>query len=221
MRKTFIIWQAAGILFVALAFFIPAQKGSIWPSLIAGGVASLAYLIAFSFYGIRKIESPGKRKLVTTAMVLLVVFSLASASISYEGSKRQTALLPEIRTTIETGMAESYIKKHLLKTMQAYYLEDKVGENSSLDEIFRAKFDSLITEDRLLLYNGKDTYSEDDETIMKIFVTTVKPDSIVLVAESGYKDGKDPQYTNYSSAKGMYQTMGILTQEGIRYERTN
>lgn len=221
MKKTIYLWIIGGLFFVALAFFIPAQEGSIWPSIIAGGIASLIYLIAFSFYGIRKIKSSGKRKLVTTTMILLVVFSLASAGISYEGSKRQTALLPEIRTTIEKGMAESYIKKHLLKTMQAYYTVNKFDGNSSLGEIFRAKFDSLITEDSLLLYEGKDTYSEDDETRLKIFVHTVKADSIVLIAESGYKDGKKPEFKNYSGAKGMYQTKGILTEEGIHYERTN
>lgn len=209
------------MLFVALAFFIPAQEGSIWPSIIAGGIASLVYLIALYIYGIRKIESSGKRKLVTVTLVLLIIFSIASAGISYEGSNRQTALLPEIRTTIETGMAETYIEEYLLKTMRTYYMEDKVGDNSGLGKIFHNKFDSLITEDRLLLYNGKDTYSDDEQTKMKIFVHTVKFDSIVLVAESGYMDGINSEFKNYSGAKGMYQTKGILTGEGIDYERTN
>ncbi|MGK7369879.1 MAG: hypothetical protein ACNS64_06660 [Candidatus Halalkalibacterium sp. M3_1C_030] len=221
MNKTMYLGIAGGILLVALAFFIPAQEGSLWPSLIAGGVASLAYLIALSVYGIRKIESSGKRKLVTAAMVLLVIFSISSASISYENTKRQMALLPQIRTTIETGMVETYIKEYLLKTMRAYYTEDKFGENAGLDEIFRARFDSLITEDGLLLYDGKDTYSKEDETKMQIFVHTTKTDSIVLVAESGYMDGLRPEFKNYSGAKGMYQAKGILTKEGIDYERTN
>ena len=206
---------------IALAFYLPSHGGSIWPSLISGGIATLAYLMAISFYGIRKIESSGKRKMVTTAMVLLVIFSIASASISYENTKRQMALLPQIRTTIETGIAETYIKKHLLKTMRAYYTEDKFGENTGLDEIFHTRFDSLITEGGLLLYDGKDTYSEEDETEMQIFVHTAKTDSIVLVAESGYMDGLKPEFKNYSGAKGMYQTKGILTKEGIDYERTN
>ncbi len=221
MTKTIYLWIAGGILFVTLAFFIPAQEGSIWPSLIAGGVAALVYLTALSVYGIRKIESSGKRKLVTSTLVLLVIFSIASASISYEGSKRQTELLPEIRTTIETGMAETYIKEYLLKTMRTYYKEGEFGVDSSLGDIFHAKFDSLIAEDRLLLYNGKDTYSEDEETQMKIFLHTVKADSVVLVAESAYKDGIESEFENYSGAQGMYQTKGILTKEGIRYERAN
>lgn len=221
MRKPFLLWLGGGLLIVTAAFFVPAREGSIWPSLIAGGVATLAYLIALSIYGISKIESSAKRKLIITTLFVFVVFSLASASISYEGSKHQTAILPQIRTTIETGIAESYIKKHLLKTMRDYYLEDNLGQNSSLGGIFRAKFDSLITEDRLLLYEGKETYSEDDQTRLNIFVHTVKPDSIVLITESGYMDGRKTEFENYSGAKGKYQTQGTLTKEGIRYERTN
>lgn len=206
---------------VAAAFFILPREGSIWPSLIAGSIASLAYLIAFSWYGIKRIESPANRKLVITTLIALAVFSLASASISYEGSKRQTALLPQIRTTIETGIAESYIKKHLLKTMRAYYTEDTLGEDSTLDQIFLTKFDSLITKESLLLYEGKETYPEDDPARLKIYVQTVKPDSIVLIAESGYLDGENHLFENYSGSTGMYQTQGILTEEGISYERTN
>ena len=221
MNKTMYLWIIGGILVVTLAFFIPAQEGSIWPSVISGAIASLIYLAALSWYGIRKIESRPKRKVLTVVLALLVVFSITSAGISYESSKRQTALLPEIRNTIETGIAKNHIKKPLLKTMRTYYAGNKVGESTSLSDIFRTKLDSLITEDSLLLYAGKDTYSDDDETTMKIFVTKVKPDSIVLVAESGYEDGKSPEFLNFSGATGYFQTQGILTEEGIRYERTN
>ncbi len=222
MIKTMFLWIAGGLLAVALAFFIPAQEGSMWPSLLAGGIASLTYLLALSVYGIRKIESSGKRKLVTTVFILLVIFSIASAGISYEGGKRQTALLPEIRHTIETGIAENHIKQPLLETMRTYYTNGSPGENASLGAIFRSSYDSLITKDNLLRYMGKETYEgEDDPTQLKIYVKTVKPDSVVLVAVSGYMDGENSEFENYSGAKGMYQAVGILTEEGIRYERTN
>lgn len=221
MRKTFLIWLAGGLLFVTLAFFIPEQRGSMWPSLVLSGSAAILYLILFAWFWLGKIKSSTKRQVVGWTLAVLLVFSIASAWTSYEGSKRQTALLPEIRTTIDSGIAESYIKKHLLVTMRAHFMEDKIGANSSLGEIFQAKFDSLITKDRLLLYEGKDTYSEDDKTRMKIFVHTVKNDSIILVAESGYEDGRKSEYVNYSGATGMYQTKGLLTKEGMHYERTN
>lgn len=222
MNKTMFLWMAGGILIVSLAYFIPAQEGSIWPSIIAGSIASLFYLIALSIYGIRKIDSSGKRKVVTSTLVLLVIFSIASAAISYESTKRQTALLPEIRHTIEKGIAENYVKKHLLATMRAYYTGERFDENASLGSIFRTKYDTLITEDDRLLYAGKDTYKDEEEDIpVKIFVKKTDPDSIILVAESVYMDGRDQEFENYSGVKGKYQVRGTLTKEGIRYERAN
>ncbi|NGP77450.1 hypothetical protein G3570_12450 [Balneolaceae bacterium YR4-1] len=222
MKKTMFLWMAAGVLFVALAFFIPAQEGSIWPSVIAGSVASLVYLIALSIYGIRKIDSSGKRKVVTSTLVLLVVFSIVSAGISYEGSKRQTALLPEIRNMIETQIAEYNVKKYLLETMKTYYIGENYDGNAGLGSIFRTKYDTLITEESRLLYEGKDTYKDEKEDLpVKIFVKTIDPDSIILVAESAYIDGKNADFENYSGAMGYFQTEGILTKEGIRYERAN
>ncbi|MDX1585328.1 MAG: hypothetical protein R3222_01235 [Balneolaceae bacterium] len=222
MIKKMVLWSAGGILLVALSFFIPAQEGSIWPSVIAGGVASLAYLTALFVHAFRKIDSSGKRKLITGVLLLLVVFSIASAAISYEGTRRQTALLPEIRHTIEKGIAENYVKKHLLTTMRAYYTGDRFDEDTGLGTIFRAKNDSLITEENLLLYNGEDTYKDEEEDLtLRIFVKTIDPDSIVLVAESEYMDGKDQEYENYSGATGKYQVIGTLTKEGVRYERAN
>lgn len=222
MKKSMFLWMAGGIILVVLAYFIPAQEGSIWPSVIAGGIASLVYLIVLYFYGMKKIDSCGTRKLVTTVLVLLVIFSIASASFSYVGTKRQTALLPEIRNTIEMGIAENYVKKHLLATMRAFYTGDRFDENADLDTIFRTKYDSLITEENLLLYNGQDTYKDKEEDLpIKIFVKNIDPESVILVAESGYMKGENPEFENYSGATGYFQTKGILTKEGIRYERAN
>lgn len=124
--KKLILWITGGAAVVVGAFFIPEQSGSMWPSVVLSALAAFLYIIIFSVVWLKKIESPVKRKAIGWTLTALVVFSFASAAISYEGSSRQTELLPEIRTTIETSMAEMYIKEPLLKTFRAYHMSRRV-----------------------------------------------------------------------------------------------
>ncbi len=215
MKKNIFVWIMGGIMVVAGAFFIPEQSGSMWPSVILSSVAAFLYTVVFSFVWLKEIESSVKRKAIGWTLTVLVVFSFASAAISYEGSSRQTDLLPEIRTTIETNIAETYIKEPLLKTLRAYRVE-RESDDISLESLFKSSYDSLITNDGIFTHSDL----KDDATLT-IYVSQINSDSVSLIAESEYIDGRDPEFQNFSGNAGQYQTKGILTKEGVHYERTN
>lgn len=221
MRKTFIIWQAAGILFVALAFFIPEQSGSLWPSVISSGIAGLIYLALFFWFWIGKVKASGKRKAIGWTLAVIVIFSIGSAGISYETTQRQTKLLPEIRTTIETALAEVHVKEALLTTLRDYKSNKSNVADPRFDEHFRNNYDSLLTGEGEFLYEGSNRTGEEDDKNLKIYLAHSDADSVVLIAESFYMDGDNPAFRNYSGAEGRFQARGILTKEGVRYERAN
>jgi hypothetical protein len=212
--KKIIWWIVGGVLLTTIAFFIPEQSGSMWPSVISSSIAALLYIIAFSIVWLPKIESQTKRRAIAVTFGVLIVFSAASATISYEGSVRQLELLPDIRTTIETSIAESFIKEPLLETLRIYHSSEEKGR--SLGKLFTMKYDSLITEDSVFTYGSRN----DDQTFF-LYVDEANKDSVILVGESSYVDGEDADFTNFSGVTGRYQVRGILTSQGVDYERQN
>ncbi len=211
--KKIIWWIVGGTLLTTIAFFIPEQSGSLWPSVISSSIVALLYIIVFSIVWLPKIESKTKRIAIAVTFGVLVVFSAASATISYEGSVRQLDLMPEIRTTIETGVAEAFIKDPLLETLRMYHSDDT---NQNMGEVFITKYDSLITKDSLFTYGHRD----DDQTLF-LYVDEASSDRVVLIGESSYVDGNNAEFTNFSGTTGRYQVRGILTSKGVDYERQN
>ncbi|MDZ7681229.1 MAG: hypothetical protein U5J63_05805 [Fodinibius sp.] len=43
--KQIICWIIGGVLLTTVAFFIPEQAGSMWPSLMAASIVASAYLV--------------------------------------------------------------------------------------------------------------------------------------------------------------------------------
>jgi len=213
--KKIILWVGIGIIVTLVAFFIPEQSGSIWPSVIASSIAALIYLLVLMIMMLPKITSSSKRKVIGWTLSLVIFGSAVSAIISYVGTQRQADTLSEIRYTIDSKVAELFVKKPMLKTLQAYHAE-KRADNSSIGSLFVQKYDSLITEDSLFAHEGIS-----DNEMLTIYLAKANADGIVLITESSYIDGKNANYQNFSGAKGQYQTKGVLTTKGVHYERTN
>jgi len=209
--KTLFLWMAGGISLVTGIFFVPEQSGSLWPSVILSSFAAFLYILAFSLVWIKKIQSEQKRKLIGWTLAILVVFSIASASLSYIGSEYQARNLSAIRSTIETNLARIHVREPLTKTLTEYYSEKNKNGDITIGQLFREKYHSLTTTDRIFRQGE----------MLTVYLAKASSDSVVLVAESAYKDGKESTFKNFSGAEGRYETRGILTAEGVRYERTN
>jgi len=211
--KNIFLWMAGGTILTIGAFFIPEQTGSMWPSLILSGSVAFLYLGIFSVVWIRKIESQTKRRVIGSVIAIFLVFSIASAALSYVGSQRQKKTLADIHTSIESSLAETYVKEPLVKTLGSYYASPPDGD---IGKRFKSKYDSLISDDHIFKYVKKDSWRT-----LHVYVADIEPDSVVLIGESSYIKGKDDVFSNFSGAKGRYQVKGILTSKGVDYEREN
>jgi len=221
MRKTFLIWLAGGLLITTIAFFIPEQTGSLWPSIILSGSTAILYLIFFAWFWIGEVNLSSKRQLIGWTLAVLIGFSISSAGVSYQSTERQVEFLDYIRLTIEKGIAEVHIKESLLKTLRDYQNLKEKESGPSLGDLFHSNYDSLLKEEGQFLYDGTTKRGEEYDKSMKIFLTHSSADSVVLVAESFHLEGRDSTYKNLSGAAGRLQTQGVLTEKGVRYERVN
>lgn len=212
MKKIF-YWIIGGVLATTAAFFVPEQSGSMWPSLLAASVTAAVYLVVFLAVWIRKLSSSQTKKVVVVICTVLLVFSCASAVISYEGGVRQQRTLAEIKRTIEQGISYSYIHKPLIKTFAAYH----DGNQEGLGTLFVSQYDSLITEDGVFQFGRRNNA----DPSLRLYVAKTTADSVVIVAESKDVDGRDKGFGNFSGARGKYQVRGILTSNGVDYERQN
>lgn len=212
--KKIIWWIVGGVFLTAIAFFIPEQSGSMWPSMISSSIVILLYLIVFLIVWLPKIESRTKRRAVTITFAVIIIGSAVSATLSYKSSANQLKVMPEIRTTIDAALAETFIKKPLLETLRMYHSSENTNRN--IGEIFTTRYDSLITRDSLFTYGSR----SEDQTIY-MYVDESSSEHVVLIGESSYIDGNDADFDNFSGAEGRYQVRGILTLKGIDYERQN
>lgn len=212
--KKIIWWIVGGVFLTAIAFFIPEQSGSMWPSMISSSIVILLYLIVFLIFWLPEIESRTKRRAVAVTFAVIIIGSAVSATLSYKSSTNQLKVLPEIRTTIDAALAETFIKKPLLETLRMYHSSENTNRN--IGEIFTTKYDSLITRDSLFTYGSR----SENQTIY-MHVDEASSDRVVLIGESSYIDGNDADFDNFSGAAGRYQVRGILTLKGIDYERQN
>lgn len=208
------IWTAVGVAAVTGAFFIPSQTGSIWPSVLLSSGTAMVFLAVY-LLGEWK-SAAGSKKAIGVVLLLLMLFTVASAAIYYRGSLQQEQILMDIRETIFHGIAKTQIQEPMLTTLREYYYpQDERGEQN-LQEIFTGKYGSKIGDDDLFQY-GQD---RDDPSPM-IFVETLEPGRIVMVGQSPIAKGIQEEYQNYDGSAGLVQTRGVLTPEGVRYEVEN
>lgn len=213
MKKIF-YWIIGGVVLTTIAFFIPEQSGSMWPSVIASAIVAFLYLGFFSAVWLKEIESSTKRKAIAVTFSVLFVFSIASAVISYEGSVRQIEVLENIRGQLEGDILYNYMHEPLIKTLGDFYSEE--NSESNIGALFTSRYDSLITEDGDFEFGSRNG----DQTLY-LYVAENSADSVVVIGESTYLKGENKDFSNYSGNAGRYQVQGILTSKGINYERQN
>ena len=213
MKKIF-WWILAGIVLVCAAFFIPERAEGVWSSIIASSAVAFLYLLVFVVAWLNEINSSAKRKGIAVTFAVLFVFSLAWAVINYQASQRQQETFTKVRNQAEPEMMYSHIHEPLINTLGSFYASEE--NNKSLGELFVLKYDSLITKDSVFTVD-----SFLDEESVHLYLAATDADSVVIVGESEYLDGRRADFNNYSGATGRYQVKGILTSKGVDYERQN
>lgn len=214
MKK--LIWMAGGVIFVSAVFFIPGPNGNIWLSVLLSGVAALIYMTAISALWLKKIESGAVRLGITGTLAVFVVLSVMTGFVSYRNSLKENQNIVSTRSSIETGYLRANINEPLLATLRSYRESVRYQPSASLGAIFYAKYGSLIKKGSEFDYGDIRQHKT-----RHIYLAKNKADSVVLIGESTYLNGENPNFQNYSGKKGFYQVEGILTKKGVHYERTN
>jgi hypothetical protein len=163
---------------------------------------------------LRRINNARKQKAIALTCTILLVFSVASAVISYEGSLRQTDTLENIRGQLEGDLLYNYMHEPLVKTLGDFYSEE--NNESGIGALFISRYDSLITEEGVFEFGNKD-----EVQTLYLYIAESNADSVVVIGESTYLEGQNDDFSNYSGVNGRYQVQGILTSRGIDYERQN
>lgn len=206
-------WISGGILFVCLVFFIAGYSDTLWAAILFGSLAALIYLFVLSVVWLKKIESKVTRTAITSTIILFILLSSFSAILNLQSSTRHTSLLASIHHNIETAYLRANINEPLLNTLRTRYRNNKY---QTVSAAFYTNYDSLITLKHEFLYGGNSK-----EHTWHIYLAKAHADSVVLIGESTYLKGKNSHFLNYSGKTGNYQVEGILTSQGVYYERKN
>lgn len=215
MKKVY--WVTGGIVIVSAVFFIPDPAGDIWTSVWLSSTAAFLYLIVLAWIWLKQIRSKGRRMAIGIILGLLVLSSGMYGYFIHKRSQLTSTVLPQTKLNIEQSTAQAYIMEPFLSTMETYFMsEEERSEQHSLSAIFTSKYDSLLTDDNVFQY-GSGVHNRS----LNLYLADAKPESVVIIGQSEIVDGEDPEFENYDGSTGKMQVRGILTPNGIHYERQN
>lgn len=212
-------WIIGVAVVVAIAFFIPEQKGEIWTSVFSAmSVVSLLF-IGLLYYVYKKGGSTADKSIGVGLIMLLAALSVFNGYNQYRASVFQAETLPKIRKTIERGIVLSHTYQPMLKTLRKYHQSGN-GE-MSLEKRFKERH-----EEKIRPMNGQLRYipnpqKDSAESPYLYYVKTATPDTVVLVGQSMQVPGKNTAFTNYNGQTGLLQYRATLTKGGVDYVREN
>jgi hypothetical protein len=208
-----LLWIAAGVVLIGATFFLVPKGVELWPAINASGVAALVYLVAFLFFVLRKPLSLRKRLVVATLGVLFLACT-AFRWIQMEDQARwQADQLLQIRGVIGRGVMITEMSGPLLKTLDTFHRQGRT-KKSTLAEEFRKLYPAASAGSNI----HKATWDGDE---MKIMITELNPNRIVLVSQETFVKGRDSSFKNLDGKIGMIQEQYTLTTKGIVHVSEN
>ena len=96
--------------------------------------------------------------------------------------------------------------------LREYY---SVGENRG--ETLSEVFDRIYIQDSIAVMELKQILGEDGN----IYFESPHNDEVIIIGQASLAKGINSEFVNYSGQKGEMQVKGVLTREGIKYERQN
>jgi hypothetical protein len=208
-----LLWIAAGVVAVSLAFFLTPRSPALWPALDAAGVAAGVYLVALLAYSLRKPLSTRLRILVGGSALVVLGCTAFTWLRTEDQSRWQAEQLMKIRGLIGRGIMISEMPKPLLETLEAYH-QQSARKKESLADIFRKLQPGATVGCNI----HKPSWEGDP---IKVIVESLDPNQIILVSQETYVKGRDPSFSNYDGRAGMVQEKFILTKKGITHVSEN
>jgi hypothetical protein len=208
-----LLWIAAGVAAVSLAFLLAPHSTELWPALNVAGIAAAIYLFALLLY-VSRGPLPFRWRAIVGIVTIVVVPCTAFTWIRMEDQSRwQAAQVMKIRAVVGKGIRLYEMPRPLVKTLAAYH-EQSPGRKESLGDVFRRLHKGATA--------GSNIYKPQREgDTMTMIVETLEPDRVALVSQETYVRGRDLGFENYNGQKGMVQEKFILTERGITHVSEN
>jgi hypothetical protein len=208
-----LLWIAAGVVLIAAPFFLIPKGIELWPAVNAAGIAAFVYLVALLFFVLRKPLSMRRRLPIAILGALFLVCTAYQWIQMQDETHWQADQILRIRGVIGRGVMITEMSGPLLKTLDAFHRQGSVTKNS-LTEEFRKLYPAIAA--------GSNIYRPKwDGDSMKIIVTELQPDRIVLVSQETFVKGRDPSFKNLDGKSGMIQEQYTLTAKGIAHVSEN
>lgn len=208
-----LVWLAAGLFLVVVAFFLPGNSTDLWEPLVFSGVVGGIYIAALVIYCTR----PPVSALMRWTTIGTTILTLLAAGMGWVGQKEQSQWQREklisVREMIGRGVLFHYVTVIFKEPFEAFHLQ-KGPVKHSLSEIFWKRY----PESKVGINMHRAT-SESDS--LQIILTDVRDDHIVLVGWDPYGRGKNKEFTNLGGGKGKLQERYTLTEGGLLHESEN
>lgn len=208
-----IVWLAAGVFLVVVAFFLPGNSTDLWEPLLFSGVAGGLYITALVIYCTRPPIS-FRRRWITIGMTALTA---AAAVVGWAGQKEmsqwQRETLLSIRTVIGGGIAFHATTDILRKPFEEFHAQQG-RVRKSLGETFLARYSKSKV--------GANIYtSESQGDSLQVILERVDDQKVVLVVLDPIARGRDPMFRNIDGRLGKLQQRFFLREKGLTYESEN
>ncbi|MBI3006119.1 MAG: hypothetical protein HYY49_11995 [Ignavibacteriales bacterium] len=207
------LWLIVGLVLVTIAFFLPGSPQDVWPNLNLAGIVAAIYILALIAYTLR---SPFGKK-AQAIVWIITLLTLPALGMFWTGmdttSHWQHNKLLSIREMIGRGIIAAEVSDTLLSVLDEYH-NQKGGKKTTLHQVFQRRYPRVMVGDNIHLPG----YPGDS---LRIFMSSLSDDAIMLDAQEMYVKGRDPAFKNFNGRTGMVQERYTLTAKGVHHESQN
>lgn len=211
MKKDWIL-ISGGLLSTLVLFAVPAYFYAHWLALI------LSFMSAglFTFLMLKRNQQPLGRYYRPALSAIIVLYGFGAGSIihNYIQAQKQDKVLTDIRHTIDAGIIGVQINNDMIQSLK--YYKTSSAQEMTVTQAFRTHMGDLLNEDGSIAPR-----QEGEDENMSYFYEVTGPDTVRIIAVTQVSGGEDPEFQNYDGQYGKSQFEGILTNEGVEYEKVN
>lgn len=211
MKKDWIL-LSGGVLTTLVLFAVPAYFYAHWLAL------TLSFISAgfFTFLMLKRNQQPLGRYYRPAFGAIIVLFGFGAGSIihNYIQAQKQDKVLTDIRHTIDAGIIGVQINNDMIQSLR--FFKTSSAEEITVSEAFKSHMGDLLKEDGRI-----QPREEGEEENVVYFYEVSDPDTVKIIAVTKVSRGEKPDFRNYDGQTGMSQFEGILTNEGVEYEKVN
>ena len=208
-----IVWLAAGVFLVVVAFFLPGNSTGLWGPLAASGVVGALYLAALVWYCTRPPVSV-RRRWITIG---ITVITLMAAGMGWAVQKERGEWQRETQLSLGTQTRRAVLFDDVVRILKEPYetFHFQRGQvRRSLGEVFQKKYGKERVGTNIFTARSK-------WDSLQVILTDLRDDRIVLVVWDPHARGNSAEFTNLGGQRGKVQERFTLAEGGLNHEAEN